>query len=326
MTDNNSNVNRMMALLNADNSSESLPSQTNEKNNESDQSGTLVITACIDWENATSKKAYGLDVPHTIDLGHPVSKVFSSSTSFHLFILLADRKSIYGVGRNDHGQLGVGTKVTHHWPTPIRDLSNSIISSIATGKSHSLILYENHDLYVCGANNFGQLGLGEGTRASADVLFPQCLNLSNISAVACGADYSLVCTTEGNLYSFGHPEYGQLGHGTTGEFIKDGGKGPAVQYRYVSKPQRVTRFFRKDPVLKRTNVELPSNDIKIVGVAAGKNHSLCIESSEDGSLNRVFSWGFGGYGRLGHNGTDDELYPVEIATFSQQRNLAMKQV
>lgn len=34
--------------------------------------------------------------------------------------------------------------------------------------------------------------------------------------IACGWEHSLVCSKNGTCYSFGHPMYGQLGHGTTG--------------------------------------------------------------------------------------------------------------
>lgn len=35
--------------------------------------------------------------------------------------------------------------------------------------------------------------------------------------VACGAEFSMVVDCKGNLYSFGCPEYGQLGMSTTNE-------------------------------------------------------------------------------------------------------------
>ena len=58
--------------------------------------------------------------------------------------------------------------------------------------------------------------------------------------------------------------------------------------------------------------ELPSSAVRISSVAAGKNHSVCLE---EGGLERVFSCGFGGYGRLGHNSANDENMFREITTF-----------
>lgn len=70
--------------------------------------GTLMITACHDFDNATSKTAAGLDEPHAIRLPHSIRQCFSSSSSHHAFILSVDGH-LYSVGKNDHGQLGEST-------------------------------------------------------------------------------------------------------------------------------------------------------------------------------------------------------------------------
>jgi hypothetical protein len=52
----------------------------------------------------------------------------------------------------------------------------------------------------------------------------------------------------------------------------------------------------------------------------GRNHSCCIEDWEDENgnekTNSVYSWGFGGYGRLGHSSASDEHLPREIMQFA----------
>ena len=72
-----------------------------------------------------------------------------------------------------------------------------------------------------------------------------------------------------------------------------------IQYHCVHTPKRVEKFITKDnhgKVIK----EHPHTSVFIKSVACGKNHSLCVEdSTREGSLNRLFSFGFGGYGRLG---------------------------
>lgn len=67
--------------------------------------GTLIITACHDFDNSTAKTVIGLDEPHTIRLPHSIRQCFSSSSSHHAFILSVEG-NLYSVGRNDHGQLG----------------------------------------------------------------------------------------------------------------------------------------------------------------------------------------------------------------------------
>ena len=53
----------------------------------------------------------------------------------------------------------------------------------------------------------------------------------------------------------------------------------------------------------------PCKDIK-----CGNNHTAVI--TEEG---KVFTWGFGGYGRLGHKQPQDELTPKEVQQFSEPR-------
>ena len=67
--------------------------------------GILLITACNDFDNATSKTPLGLEEPHVIQLPHAIRQCFSSSSSLHSFLLTAEGR-LYVFGRNDHGQLG----------------------------------------------------------------------------------------------------------------------------------------------------------------------------------------------------------------------------
>lgn len=302
----------------------SAAAQAEQKNNSSCVSfGQMMLSGCNDWENSTSKSPAGLDKPHRVDLGGEVDKVFSSSSSMHEFVLMADG-SLCAMGRNDHGQLGTGDTTTRALPVPVAFESRAKVVKIATGRSHSLVLLNNGEVWGCGANNFGQLGLGNSKTAAKDalkftqVVFPNAS--SQVRDIACGHDFSLACTADGNLYAFGHPEYGVLGQGTDGQFIKDGGKGAAIQYSCEYTPKRIEKFVNKDAHGKVVST-IEASGIRIRAVAAGKNHALCVEdwdALEDGSpsLNRVYSWGWGGYGRLGHNASQDEFFPREITAFS----------
>jgi alpha-tubulin suppressor-like RCC1 family protein len=278
--------------------------------------GTLLITACIDFDNATSKTPVGLDTPHVIALKKRIVKAFSSSSSMHSFFLAEDG-GIYAMGRNDHGQLGIGSQTTENYPVLMEEIHSRLsVSKISTGRSHSLFLMSNGEVYGCGSNEQGQLGLGENKTALRDSLRPVKLPFTaTIRDIACGYDHSLVCNTSGQVFAFGHPEYGQLGFGSNGSFIKDGGKGAAVQYRCVTSPRQIEMFVQKDSRGK-LEAEIPASQLCIRAVAAGRNHSMCLEDWEDGRANRVFSWGFGGYGRLGHTSGNDEFLPRDISTFA----------
>lgn len=124
-----------------------------------DRPGTLLITASNDWENAAVKKSSGLNEPHKLLFNRKVQKTFSSSTSRHMFILCED-DSLFALGLNDEGQLGTGDTVSVHYPVLI-DLpklkKKSTIKTVATGRFHSVILFENGEIYGCGSKKVSYL-------------------------------------------------------------------------------------------------------------------------------------------------------------------------
>jgi len=280
--------------------------------------GELLLAGCNDWENTTAKAPNGLEGLHRIDLGSKVKSAFSSSSAMHSFALLEDG-TVAAMGRNDCGQLGTGDAGVRQLPVRV-SLPKTGVSKISTGRSHTLVLFESGEVWGCGANNFGQLGLGDSKAAAKNTLKWTRVNFGEdvlIRDIACGHDFSLACSMEGAVYSFGHPEYGVLGHGTDGQYIKDGGKGSQIQYSCVYTPRRVEFFITKDNHGKTTATH-PASSMSIRAVAAGKNHAFCLEDWEgpEANWNRLFSWGWGGYGRLGHNTSQDELKPREVVFFS----------
>lgn len=110
-----------------------------------------------------------------------------------------------------------------------------------------------------------------------------------VSKLACGAEFSMIVDCAGSLYSFGFPQYGQLGHNTEAKYFASGNK---LAYRCEYSPKKVNYFIEKS----RDNHILPVESVYITDVACGINHTVAVDKK-----NRCFSWGFGGYGRLGHS-------------------------
>jgi alpha-tubulin suppressor-like RCC1 family protein len=59
--------------------------------------------------------------------------------------------------------------------------------------------------------------------------------------------------------------------------------------------------------------------VTIVDVACGLNHAVALDSKK-----RVFTWGFAGYGRLGHSETKNEMIPRNLKTFDYVNRGASK--
>ncbi|VDP92765.1 unnamed protein product [Echinostoma caproni] len=89
-----------------------------------------------------------------------------------------------------------------------------IISDFYLGLEHSLVLTDTSQVYVFGANIWGQLGLGY--RSEEPVSVPHqllCLSGLPIRCIAAGGHHSVVLTMSGSLFTWGANKHGQLGLG-----------------------------------------------------------------------------------------------------------------
>nr|KYP44824.1 Protein RCC2 [Cajanus cajan] len=127
----------------------------------------------------------------------------------------------------------------------------------------------------------------------------RCL-VSEVKHTACGGDFTVwLSSIEGaSILTAGLPQYGQLGHGTDNE--------------YNSKDSSVRLVYEPQP---RPRAIAALAGETIVKVACGTNHTVAVDKN-----GFVYTWGFGGYGRLGHREQKDEWVPRRVDVF-QNRNL-----
>uniref|UniRef100_A0A8D0GNX2 Regulator of chromosome condensation 2 n=1 Tax=Sphenodon punctatus TaxID=8508 RepID=A0A8D0GNX2_SPHPU len=233
--------------------------------------------------------------------GIQVRTVVSGACAAHSLLITTEGK-LWSWGRNEKGQLGHGDTKRVEAPKLIEVLSSEVIVLAACGRNHTLALTENGSLFAFGENKMGQLGLGNQTDAvpsPAQIMY----NGQPITKMACGAEFSMIMDCKGNLYSFGCPEYGQLGHNSDGKFIA---RAQRIEYDCELVPRRVAIFIEKT----KDGQILPVPNVVVRDVACGANHTLVLDSQK-----RVFSWGFGGYGRLGHAEQKDEMVPRLVKLF-----------
>lgn len=154
---------------------------------------------------------------------------------------------------------------------------------------------DDGDVYACGDNRSAQCATSEKSvtvTTPKQVIYPG----AKAKKISCGADFCALVDEDGSLWTWGHPEHGQLGHNSDGSFLEKAGK---VNFDYVRTPTRVALFVEKAP---KSKAATPVLGVKIVDVTCGSNHSVALDDK-----NHAFSWGFGGYGRLGHSETGNEL-------------------
>lgn len=157
--------------------------------------------------------------------------IVSGCCSAHSILINMDRKAVT-FGRNQFGQLGQPELKTYETPTVIPELESQNIIQAACGRNHSLFLTDNGVVYACGDNKSGQCGIGNNT--TQQVLKPTRINYRGppIIKVGCGAEFSVILDIKGNLYTFGLPEYGQLGE-----------RNLQTQQQQISPKYKMTRNF-----------------------------------------------------------------------------------
>lgn len=114
-----------------------------------------------------------------------------------------------------------------------------------------------------------------------------------IKSVSCGFLHTLALTENGNVYAWGTSKYGCLG-------------------RYLSENQET-------PILIEYDID-NQKFTKIIQVAAGMYMSLALDSQ-----GRVFSWGLGNHGRLGHGDENSVERPKSIQYFIDN-DIKIKQI
>ena len=192
---------------------------------------------------------------------------------YYTFILKNDG-TLWGCGRNNEGQLGLGD--TNYRTTFTQVTTNADdVKSVCCGAYHTLILKNDGTLWGCGYNEQGQLGLGDNTNRNT---FTQVTtNADNVKSVYCGYYHTLILKNDGTLWGCGNNQYGQLGLG-------DGGN------RYTF-----------------TQITTNADDIK--SVYCGGYHTLILKN--DGTL---WGCGYNGYGNLGLGDTTNRNTFTQVTT------------
>jgi len=267
------------------------------------EAGTLLFSGATDWKEVGRKVANLSKSPNTqwkpvrLEALKDVKVVDVNKGCSAFAMAITEDGKVYAWGRNETSQLGLGDSNDRFVPTLIQELTGHQIVEIATGKSHTLFLTSEGKVLACGSNNEGQCGIG---KKSKDIDVPKLIAYDGppIVSVAAGSLFSVIVDENGKVWTFGHPENGTLGHNDEGRYIEKAGK---VEFHCEFSPKQISAFFEKDTKEKEV-IALPYPHI--VKVSCGTNHAVAVDKNF-----KAYSWGFGGYGRLGHSETENELVP-----------------
>ena len=205
----------------------------------------------------------------------------SAGASHSLFLRGSDG-TVFGCGRNNSGQLGIGNTTPQSVLVQVRGVGGTStlggITQISAGGGHSLFLRgSNGAVFACGFNGFGQLGIGMTTSPILTPIEVSGAGTSGIAQISAGLAYSLFLRrSDGAVFACGLNSSAQLGDS--------------------SKIQR------------NALVQL-QNTTGITQISAGSEHSLFLRGS-DGA---VFACGRNFEGQLGLNNQIEAFAPTQVS-------------
>jgi alpha-tubulin suppressor-like RCC1 family protein len=198
------------------------------------------------------------------------------AAGLHHSLALDNKGKLYAWGDNYNGQLGLGDSgygKNINIPTLIK--SELTFRTIAAGEYHTLALNTKGKLYAWGANDFGQLGLGDSEDGKNRTIPTPVAPELTFRTIAAGSDRSLALDNKGKLYAWGSNDDGQLGLG-------DG--------------------------VNRTIPTPVVSELTFRTIAAGAFHSLALDNR-----GKLYSWGENNYGQLGLGDRVNRTIPTPVA-------------
>ncbi|CAB3382844.1 Hypothetical predicted protein [Cloeon dipterum] len=206
------------------------------------------------------------------------------ATNAHYITVFAISASglVFAWGRNDCGQLGLGTIQDTLLPTKISgSLEGQRVVQVACGDKHTLALTSDGKIFVFGSNEKGALGLaGDIEEIWAPTILEGPLAGKVVNAIACGCYVSAAILNTGELYAWGHNGFGLV---------------PRAKNGNIEIPLKVAEF----------------GGVEISKIAFGVDYALAL--SKDG---KIYAWGDNKHGQLGTGTTDSETVPKLLSNMA----------
>jgi alpha-tubulin suppressor-like RCC1 family protein len=126
--------------------------------------------------------------------------------------------SVWGVGVNENGSLGDGTRMGRLGAVRMQSATIPLAGAVdvACGNDHTAVLKADGTVWTAGLNSSGQLGNGNTTSQFRAVqVLTSAGPLTGVRAIAAGSSHTLALTKSGEVWSWGLNTSGQLGTGNT---------------------------------------------------------------------------------------------------------------
>jgi len=242
-----------------------------------------------------------------------------SAGEFYTVALKMDG-TVWAWGENYYGVLGDGTTISQTTPVQVTSLSN--VTAIAAGNQHTVALKSDGTVWIWGSNGSGLLG--DGTTAKQRTTPVQVANLSNVTAISTGLNYTLALKSDGTVWAWGFNNQGRLGDGTTVERITPVQVSNLSNITAISAGNIHAAALKSDGTVwawgnnnngqlgdgtkaERTSPVQVTTLSSVTAISAGSAHTLAMKNN-----GTVWAWGYNPYGVLGDGTTTSQSIPVQI--------------
>ncbi|XP_043696423.1 PH, RCC1 and FYVE domains-containing protein 1-like [Telopea speciosissima] len=204
--------------------------------------------------------------------------------------LVTKQGEAYCWGEGSGGKLGHKTNMDVSDPKIVESLNGVNVKSISCSECYTCALTLSGELYIWGDNNHGGGFIGDGKNRSKWLPYKLSgpLDGISISGVACGEWHMAIVSSSGQLFTCGDGTFGVLGHGNL---------------QSISQPKEVESL----------------KGLRVMSVACGPWHMAAIVDIMVDHFNtsvpggKLFTWGDGDEGRLGHASQGTKVLPTCVA-------------
>ena len=194
-------------------------------------------------------------------------------------------------GHGSYGKLGNTVANSSACPRLVRFFGSIRVVQVAAGGRHSCALSASGRCFSWGANDRCQLGLGKEAPGCVDS--PQSVRCPDVVEIACGDEHTLFLAGDGTVRACGSRKVAGLPN------LDLEGEDACV-------------------ALPTTLPRLADAGVFVSRIAANGGHSLALDDR-----GRVYSWGKGDGGRLGHGDDQPKLEPTLVKALMREKILSI---
>lgn len=259
----------------------------------------IIINSEMKWEDCITEFIITDEVKNNLDDYYQWNRLgfISVATGKNHTIAIDKSGNIWGWGSNEYGQLGLNPEVESYVATPkqitwIGDENARAYTNVYATGNLTLALDSNKKLWGFGQNSDSLISSSADVKQSYEFIeISKGIEVEKnvalkIKAVSLADDHAYIVDDTGAVLAWGDNSDGLL----------------QLSSSEVTKPTKTSiKLTRLDQIKNETI------DLKVVSIAAGKNHTVLLDNEEN-----IWVWGSNEYGQLGLGHNNDVETPTKL--------------